>query len=114
LLDIRTYRSTPNPSLQLIDLANYQPVATASVNPPLPLRQGEIAIKNWSENEGMLPLLIAEKIVEPPHRHIPSGYVNPDATQSPAPAEPLEGEAGGGESRSNSGSEHQNSCSWRP
>jgi hypothetical protein len=29
---------------------------------------------------------------------------NPEATQSPAPAEPLEGEAGGGESRGNSGS----------
>lgn len=52
------------------------PVATASVNPPEALQPGEIAIKDWAENIGMLELLKAAGVVDAPHRHIPSGFVS--------------------------------------
>lgn len=34
-----------------------------------------IAVKNYSENRGVLEFLIKNKIVEKPHRSIQSGYV---------------------------------------
>lgn len=39
------------------------------------LRPGEVAVKNWSENEGVLDTLLREGIVKFPHRHIRTGYV---------------------------------------
>lgn len=39
------------------------------------LAPDEIAVKNWSENEGMLDVLIANNIVCPPHRWVESGFV---------------------------------------
>lgn len=45
---------------------------TAAVNG---LGADEYAIKDWSENEGMLDLLVDAGIVDPPHRYITSGYV---------------------------------------
>ena len=61
------------PSLQL--LANDgSPLCTASVWVP-GLQDGEIGIKDWSENKGILDQLVSLDLVAPPHRHIPSGYV---------------------------------------
>lgn len=40
------------------------------------LAPDEFAIKNWTENEGMLDVLIANEIVEPPHRWVESGFVS--------------------------------------
>jgi len=40
------------------------------------LNPDEVAIKDYSENEGVLNTLLANDIVEPPHRVIQSGYVN--------------------------------------
>lgn len=39
------------------------------------LLTGEVAIKNYSENEGILDDLIKEGIVAKPHRKIRSGFV---------------------------------------
>lgn len=39
------------------------------------LTEGELAIKNYSENEGILDVLTNENIVCKPHRFIPSGFV---------------------------------------
>lgn len=55
-----------------------EPVCTASVNPPdgLKLPTGQIAIKDWSENEGVLPSLLATNwFKEEPVRIILSGHV---------------------------------------
>ncbi len=63
-----------NPSIQLYDAVEHFPFATCTVNVP-GLAQDEVAIKDYSENEGMLQFLIDEEIVEPPHRDIESGFV---------------------------------------
>lgn len=51
--------------------------ATASVNLiDEPIQEGEVAVKNWSENEGILEALIEGGIVFPPHRQIRSSFVD--------------------------------------
>jgi hypothetical protein len=39
------------------------------------LDENEVAIKNYSENEGILDVLVAEGIVKSPHRYVNSGFV---------------------------------------
>ena len=51
-----------------------EPLATATVWVP-GLADDEVAIKDYSENEGMLDLALRNGWVEPPHRFVPSGYV---------------------------------------
>ena len=49
--------------------------AVASVALDEPLRPDEVAIKNYSENEGILQSLLKARIVAPPHRFVSSGFV---------------------------------------
>ena len=39
------------------------------------LENREFAIKDYSENEGMLDCLLEANIIEPPHRKVQSGFV---------------------------------------
>lgn len=39
------------------------------------LGEDEVAIKNYSENKGVLDALIQAEVIEPPHGHIPSNFV---------------------------------------
>jgi hypothetical protein len=55
--------------------SNGQSYAVASVAIDQPLRPDEVAIKNYSENEGILESLLEAGIVSPPHRFISSGFV---------------------------------------
>ena len=64
-----------NTSMQLIDCADGFPFATATVNLP-GLTETEVAIKNYSENEGVLNFLLDNEIIEAPHRFVQSGFVN--------------------------------------
>lgn len=51
-------------------------IAMASVNlPDEPLAEGEIFIKDYAENEGMLAALIAAGVVEDTGRRVSSGWV---------------------------------------
>lgn len=54
-----------------------EPWATATVNlPDQPLNPGEVFIKDYSENAGLLELLVRAKIIEPrPLKAVPSGFV---------------------------------------
>jgi len=60
--------------IQMIDTTDGFPYATASVSVP-DLAEGEVGIKNYSENEGVLEFLLENNIVEPPHRFVESGFV---------------------------------------
>jgi hypothetical protein len=62
--------------IQLYDTIDGMPYATATtaVENGL-LKEGEVAIKDWSENAGILDSLINADIVEEPHAFIQSGYV---------------------------------------
>lgn len=64
------------PALQLVDAYGGAPVATATVNlPDEVLEPGEVAIKDYSENEGMLAVLVKAGIVGAPVRTVTSGWV---------------------------------------
>lgn len=73
-INMRTY-PTGNPMISLIDCADGFPYAMATVNFPN-LQPTEVAIKDYSENEGVLDFLLANHIIEQPHRYIQSGWVN--------------------------------------
>lgn len=52
------------------------PVATATVHlPTIDLAKDEVAIKDYSENEGVLDFLVENGIVSSPVRWVQSGYV---------------------------------------
>jgi len=58
--------SNGRPALLLVDAVNGEPIAKATVNlPDEPLLPGEVFVKNWHENEGMLKCLEQYKIVDP-------------------------------------------------
>lgn len=61
--------------IQLYDSNDGTPYATATARIEEKLEQGEVAIKDWSENEGILEFLVQNKIVKEPHRFVESGYV---------------------------------------
>jgi hypothetical protein len=63
-------------ALKLTDVNDGSPVAVASVNlVDEDLANNEIAIKNHSENEGMLDVLVKANLVSKPIRYVQSGYV---------------------------------------
>lgn len=51
-------------------------VACATVNlPELNLHDGEVFIKTWSENEGMMEFLLDNNIIIDTGREVPTGFV---------------------------------------
>ena len=76
LLFIRTETYTDGKiRIQLYDSKDGTPYATATSSIKENLEQGEVAIKDWSENKGILDFLVQNKIVKEPHRFVESGYV---------------------------------------
>jgi hypothetical protein len=63
-------------AIKLIDVIDGMPFATATVcvEDNL-LKENEVAIKDYSENQGILDTLINAEIVEYPHAFIQSGFV---------------------------------------
>jgi len=67
---------TPN-RIQLTDISDGSPFAVATSNiPALNNLEGYVAVKNYSENEGMLDFLLKNDIVETPITHVQENYVN--------------------------------------
>lgn len=68
------------PGLRLFDRKDGFPVATATVNlTEIPLSGDEVALKNYSENEGILEVLVNAGVVELTEReiHLPNGTIIP-------------------------------------
>lgn len=62
-------------AISLVDLITHEHYLVATVNlTNEDLEYNEVAIKNWSENEGILEALIKAHIISPPHRQIPVGF----------------------------------------
>jgi hypothetical protein len=61
--------------IQLYDSSDGTPYATATSIIQEILEPGEVAIKDWSENEGMLNFLVENRFVKPPHRYSDQGFV---------------------------------------
>ena len=64
-----------NNALQLIDADNGEPILTASVNPSIELPPSVLAVKDYSENEGIAQCLIDNGIIGEKKGEIPSGWV---------------------------------------
>lgn len=66
-------------ALEFIDEEDSSPVLVATVNiPDEYLNPGEIIIKNWSENEGVLEYLQSKGIVSEVIRTVPTGFCHGD------------------------------------
>lgn len=64
-------------AIELIDAEDGCPVMVATINvPEVELAEGEIIIKNYSENEGVLEFLQENEIVGPVKRNIGTGFVS--------------------------------------
>ena len=77
-LQFGRYQDTNMVALQLYD-SNGSPYMTASFNPvevPDTDTNRLIAIKDWSENEGIEKALLDNKVFEKFVKSIPTGYVN--------------------------------------
>lgn len=75
-IKIGKYAENRRKSIRLIDSITGEPVATASVNiPHVELKENEVAIKNYSENEGVLEALIKAGVVKEPGWFLTSGLV---------------------------------------
>lgn len=63
-------------AIQLIDVHDRELVATATVNlPHEPLEDNEVAIKDYSENNGMIQVLQSEEIIGEVKRYVRQGFV---------------------------------------
>lgn len=61
---------------EFIEYPDMADIAVATVNiPGITLKTHEVAIKDYSENEGMLKALILADIVAMPHKFVKGGYV---------------------------------------
>lgn len=72
-LNRKNYRSG-NTCLTLVDAVDHFPYMTCTVFVD-GLEDNEVAIKNYSENAGVLDFLVKENIIEAPHKEINSGFV---------------------------------------
>lgn len=73
-VDITTYQKGA-PSIQLYCVATGEPVATATVDINKPLPENHVAVKDYSENTGMLKVLVEAEVVSEPTTYIANGFV---------------------------------------
>lgn len=74
-VSISTYRNKQK-RIKLFDIEDGLPYAEASVCiEDYSLNEGEVAIKNYSENQGILESLIDYGVVEPPHAFVKTTWV---------------------------------------
>lgn len=83
------YRGNGRLAIELVDQADGEPVAAATVNlPGARLATDEVAIKNYAENEGLLEVLLSAGVVSPPDRFESSGFVTIPVRRDPGPMPP--------------------------
>jgi len=71
-----TYRKTDRIALFLSNVDSGEPVAVATVNMrEIDLATDEVLIKDYTENEGMLALLVEAGVVSAPLREVQLRYV---------------------------------------
>lgn len=75
-LEFSKYSNNNRTAIELIDTTDGDCVCMATVNLPYELIESdEVAIKDYSENEGVLKFLVDNKIVSEPIRTVAAGYV---------------------------------------
>ena len=88
-----------NPALSVVDDEGV--ICICSVNPPdTRLRDGLIAVKDWSENEGMVELLKKHDVIAgDPVMLVPSGFVSIGVYELTDHGRSLWPDAGGGDDK---------------
>jgi len=67
LIRLHHYRINDRLALQLVDRRTRQSITFATVNfPDLDLKPGEVFIKDYAENEGLVRTLCEANVIEPP------------------------------------------------
>ena len=76
-LKFDTYRNNGRTCIELLEAGTHEPIMVATVNLSdyTLLNPGQVLIKNYSENEGVLEFLIANGIVSKPRSWVSTGYV---------------------------------------
>ena len=70
------YQHNNRTAIELVDAEDGEPIAIATTNlVNEQLAEGEIAIKDYFGNEGMLHCLVNAKIVSLPSRYVSMGFV---------------------------------------
>ena len=83
---------TGNTAIRLLD-SNNNPYTTCTINlPDMDLETNQVAVKNYSENEGMLDALLKAEIVQEPLRFVRSGSTVIPICNLTKPASVLAGE----------------------
>jgi hypothetical protein len=73
---VKRFYNNGRPALELIEVGTGEPVAVATVNVPDEcIPGGFVAVKDYSENEGMLAALVLQHVVESPKISVASGFV---------------------------------------
>lgn len=68
--------SNGRPAIELVNQKTNEPILAATINLPLvSLSDKEVIIKNYSENEGILDVLIYSNIISEPIKYIETGLV---------------------------------------
>lgn len=74
--ELKVTRYAHGNRIALLIVDSEGPIAYCTVNiPEEPMAEDEVAIKDYSENEGMLETLMEAKVVSMPVRHIRTGHV---------------------------------------
>lgn len=69
------YKDNNRPALRLVDVVTGEPIAVATINvPELKLGPDEVVIKDYSENRGLLTVLVKAGIVCPTGQLVATGY----------------------------------------
>lgn len=69
------YASNKRTAITLVDAADGEPIAKATVNiAEIDVNDDEVVIKDYSENEGMLDALVSAGVIGKPVRWVNSGH----------------------------------------
>ncbi len=75
IVEVTHYPHNGQPAILLTDAHNGVPIAKATTCIDYDFQDNETAIKDWSENEGMLSSLIISGLVEDTGKRVPCGFV---------------------------------------
>lgn len=75
ILQFKKYKNNRT-AICLVDAQTFEPVAIATTNvPEVPLKDNEVIIKDYSENEGMLDTLVNANIISKLGKNVKIGHV---------------------------------------
>jgi len=76
IIEYKKYKNNNRTAMTLVDAITFEPIAVATINvPEVPLKEDEVVIKDYSENEGMLETLVNANVVKRLGKRVKVGHV---------------------------------------